>query len=52
MDADLGGVIVNEVADLVGGMSRSFVQERSVRIDGSLSFGKIPLRRRPTMSVS
>ena len=33
-------------------MRRSFVQSRSVRIDGSFPAGKIPLRRKPMMSVS
>ena len=33
-------------------MRRSFVQSRRVRIDGSFPVGKIPLRRRPVMSVS
>jgi len=40
------------MSDLWCGIRRSFVHERSVRIDGSLPDGKMPLVRKPMTSVS
>ncbi len=49
---DLSGIEKTKWPTLWCGMRRSFVQARSVRIDGSLPAGNTPHWRKPTISVS